>query len=77
MSSAADRTVGTVLEVLPDHLYRVQVGARELLCHDTSALRRRGRTFEVGARVAVEVVPGDSLRGRIAGAAATQARRAP
>ena len=57
---------GTVREVLPRALYRVEIeGGRAVVAHAAAGPRRNFVRLVVGDRVVVEVAPRDTTRGRI------------
>jgi translation initiation factor IF-1 len=67
MAGTAGRTVdGTVLEILPRALYRVDVGGgHEVTAHAVTGAGRNFVRLVVGDRVVVELTARDDRRGRI------------
>jgi translation initiation factor IF-1 len=63
----ADQAVtGTVLEILPSAVYRVELESREqVLAHAAGVRERNFVRLRPGDRVKVEVSPYDRTRGRI------------
>ena len=63
---AKETKVGTVIEALPDTMFRVQLdGGQAILTYLGGKMRHFRITVLVGDRVKVEMNPYDSLRGRI------------
>lgn len=57
---------GTVKEVLPNTLFRVEVaGGHEVLCHLSGKMRIHFIKILPGDKVKVEVTPYDKTKGRI------------
>jgi translation initiation factor IF-1 len=57
---------GTVTEVLPNTLFRVEVaGGHEVLCHLSGKMRIHFIKILPGDKVKVEVTPYDKTKGRI------------
>lgn len=56
---------GTVVELLPRALYRVNVDGRDVTAHAPAGLSRNFVRLVVGDRVLVEMSPRDGGRGRI------------
>lgn len=56
---------GTVAELLPRALYRVDVDGRSVTAHAPAGLGRNFVRLVVGDRVVVEMTPRDRTRGRI------------
>ncbi|HRN96561.1 MAG TPA: translation initiation factor IF-1 [Candidatus Levybacteria bacterium] len=57
---------GTVIEVLPNTLFRVEVaGGHEVLCHLSGKMRIHFIKILPGDKVKVEVTPYDKTKGRI------------
>jgi translation initiation factor IF-1 len=67
---------GTVIEQLPQALYRVSLDSGHVItAHGTGDIRRNFMRILVGARVVVRVSPLDVTRGRIIGRLAPGGRR--
>lgn len=57
---------GTVLEILPSAVYRVELDSREqVLAHAAGATEKNFVRLRPGDRVQVEISPHDRTRGRI------------
>jgi translation initiation factor IF-1 len=66
MSEQGKERAATVIEELPRLLFRVELdGRKQVLCHIAGKMRRNFVRVLPGDRVAVELSPRDSGRGRI------------
>jgi translation initiation factor IF-1 len=63
-----NEVTATVLEELPNALYRVELESRQqVLAHPVGAVKRNFVRLRPGDRVRVELSPQDCTRGRIVG----------
>ena len=58
-------TEGTVTEVLPGTMFRVDLGGRNVLAHISGKMRKHFIRILPGDKVLVELSPYDLTRGRI------------
>jgi len=63
-----NEVTATVLEELPNALYRVELeNKQQVLAHPVGTVKRNFVRLRPGDRVRVELSPGDFTRGRITG----------
>ena len=68
MATEEDKVVviGTIVEPLPNALFRVSLeNGHKILAHGSGSVRRTYRRLLTGDRVKIEVAPEDPTRGRI------------
>ena len=66
--NGGNAVTATVLEELPNALYRVELeNKRQVLAHPVGAVKRNFVRLRPGDRVRVELSPHDGTRGRITG----------